>query len=232
MSPWYLPTCVSGQSPVTSPIAHSRSPARSARRPGSRAHRARCRRSPARSRRRAGAGRWRRAGGRRAARARRRARGRSRRRRAARAVARDAQGELDAVAAQHLAERLAQRRGLARRARARPRSTRTTSPPSRRTAWAISTPTGPPPRISRRRGTAFIAGHLAVRPDPVELAQPRHRRDDRIGAVREHDVVGGVRRAVDLHHAGPGQPAAAAQQRRCPAPPASAPAPRRSSRRP
>ena len=43
------------------------------------------------------------------------------------------------------------------RARARRRSTSTTSPPRRRTAWAISTPTGPPPRISRRRGTAVIA---------------------------------------------------------------------------
>ena len=28
MSAWYLPTCVSGQRPVTSPMAHSRSPAR------------------------------------------------------------------------------------------------------------------------------------------------------------------------------------------------------------
>ena len=36
-------------------------------------------------------------------------------------------------------------------------STSATSPPRRRTAWAISTPTGPPPRISRRRGTAVIA---------------------------------------------------------------------------
>ncbi len=36
-------------------------------------------------------------------------------------------------------------------------STITASPPSRRTACAISTPTGPPPRISSRRGTAVIA---------------------------------------------------------------------------
>ena len=35
-------------------------------------------------------------------------------------------------------------------------STSTASPPSRRTTCAISTPTGPPPRISRRRGTAVI----------------------------------------------------------------------------
>ena len=35
-------------------------------------------------------------------------------------------------------------------------STSATSPPKRRTACAISTPTGPPPMTSRRRGTAFI----------------------------------------------------------------------------
>ena len=29
ISPWYLPTWVSSRTPVTSPIAHSRSPARS-----------------------------------------------------------------------------------------------------------------------------------------------------------------------------------------------------------
>ncbi len=56
------------------------------------------------------------------------------------------------------------------------------------------------------------AGHLAVGPDAVELAQARDRRHDRIGAVREHDVVGGVAHAVDLDHPGAGEPAAAAQQ--------------------
>ena len=56
------------------------------------------------------------------------------------------------------------------------------------------------------------AGHLAVGPDAVELAQAGDRRHDRIGAVRQDDVVGGVALAVDLDHPGPGQPAAAAQQ--------------------
>ena len=56
------------------------------------------------------------------------------------------------------------------------------------------------------------AGHLAVGPDAVELAQARHRRDDRVGAGRHDDVLGGVADAVDLDHARPGQPAAAAQQ--------------------
>ena len=56
------------------------------------------------------------------------------------------------------------------------------------------------------------AGHLAVRPDPVELAKSRDRRDDRVGAVREDDVLGRVAHAVDLDDAGAGEPAAAAQQ--------------------
>ena len=47
---------------------------------------------------------------------------------------------------------------------------------------------------------------------PVELAQSRDRRDDRLRAVREHDVLRAVAHAVDLDHARPSEPAAAAQQ--------------------
>ena len=36
-------------------------------------------------------------------------------------------------------------------------STRATEAPSRRTAWDISTPTGPPPSTSIRRGTSVRA---------------------------------------------------------------------------
>ena len=45
-------------------------------------------------------------------------------------------------------------------------STSTTSPPRRRTACAISTPTGPPPSTSSRRGTAFmpVASRLVQMP--------------------------------------------------------------------
>ena len=73
--------------------------------------------------------------------------------------------ELDAVAAQDLAERLAQRRGLAGEHVSAP-STSATSPPRRRTACAISTPTGPPPSTSSRRGTAFmpVASRLVQMP--------------------------------------------------------------------
>ena len=107
-----------------------------------------------------------------------------------------------------------------------------TSPPSRRTACAISTPTGPPPRMSSRRGIAFIERRLAAGPDALELAQTRNRRDDRIGAVREDHVVGGVAHAVDLDDARAGEPAAAAQQIDAVDPPASAPVRHRSSPRP
>ena len=53
---------------------------------------------------------------------------------------------------------------------------------------------------------------LAVRPDAVELAQARDRRHERFGAGRQDDVPGGVPHPVDLDHARPGEPAAAAQQ--------------------
>ena len=91
-------------------------------------------------------------------------------------------------------------------------STSTASPPRRRTTWAISTPTGPPPRISSRRGTAFMPGRLAVGPHAVELTESRDRRHDRVGAGRHDDVLRGVADAVDLDHARAGQPARASQQ--------------------
>ena len=56
------------------------------------------------------------------------------------------------------------------------------------------------------------AGRLAVGPDPVEVAQARDRRDERVRPAGEHDVVGGVAHAVDLDRAGSGEPARAAQQ--------------------
>ncbi len=229
--PWYLPTWVSGQMPVTSPIAHRRSPARSRASTGMPRPSASM---PTVSRpmpRRAGAGRWRRAGGRRAARGRRRARGRSPRRRAARrSRARRGRARCRRGAGPRRAPRPA---APARaRARARPPSTSATSPPRRRTACAISTPTGPPPRTSSRRGTAFM-------PVASRLVQiPSSSRSPGIGGMNgsaplaTHDVVGGVAHAVDLDHARPGEPAAAAQQVDAVLAPASAPARRRSSRRP
>jgi hypothetical protein len=41
-------------------------------------------------------------------------------------------------------------------------------------------------------------GHLTIRPDTGELTQPRHGRNERIRAVREHDVLSGVAATADL----------------------------------
>ena len=47
---------------------------------------------------------------------------------------------------------------------------------------------------------------------PSSSRRPGIGRHDRIGAGRHDDVLGGVAHAVDLDHARPGEPAAAAQQ--------------------
>ena len=120
--------------------------------------RLRPRRRPSRARalRPAGAGPWPRAGGRRAAPSRRRTRARSPRRRggprsrAARSAAR---------CRLRPAPRRPPRRARAARAAARGRapSTSATEAPNRASACAISTPTGPPPSTSSRRGTSVTA---------------------------------------------------------------------------
>ena len=56
------------------------------------------------------------------------------------------------------------------------------------------------------------AGDLTIGPDALELAEPGDRRHHRIGAVGEHDMIGGVARTVDLDGARAGQPARAAEQ--------------------
>ena len=47
---------------------------------------------------------------------------------------------------------------------------------------------------------------------PSSSRRPGTGGHDRIGAVGQDDVLGGVADAVDLDHAGPGEPAGAAQQ--------------------
>ena len=89
-------------------------------------------------------------------------------------------------------------------------SVMTTSPPSRRTTWPISTPTGPPPRITRRRGTAFMEVASRLPQMPSRSRRAGDGRDDGIGAVGEDDVIGRMAHAVDLHDTRSGQPAGAA----------------------
>ena len=132
--------------------------------------------------------------------------------------------------AQRLAERLAERRGLARQQRAaldeHDLAAEAADGLRHLDADRAAAEDEQPAR------DRLHAGRLAVGPDAVELAQAGDRRDERVGAVGQHDVVGGVPRAVDLDHAGAGEPAAAAQEVDALALPATAPGRRRSSRRP
>ena len=100
-----------------------------------------------------------------------------------------AEHELDAVAAQHLAERLAERRGLAGEhvlAAVDERDLAAEAAHGLRHLDA-DRPAAEHEQPARDR---LHAGRLAVRPDAVELAQTRHRRHDRLGAGRHDDVLG------------------------------------------
>ena len=230
-SPWYLPTCVSGQMPVTSPIAHRRSPAR------------RCAstgiavavgfdadgleadpvdaRAPAGGDEQAVAAQL-----------------------AAVVELEDvvvavaprggrvhAERELDAVAAQDLGERLAERRRLAREQVLGALDERDLAAEAANGLRHLDADRAAAEHEQPARDRLH-AGHLAVRPDAFELAQAGDGRDERIGAVREDDVLGRVADAVDLDDARAGEPAACRGAGRCRARRASAPGRRRSSSRP
>ena len=62
-------------------------------------------------------------------------------------------------------------------------------------------------------GHGLHPGRLVRSPDAVELCQAGHRGNERVGAVGEDDMLGGVGHAVDLDHPGSGEAAAPAQQR-------------------
>ena len=106
----------------------------------------------------------------------------------------------------------------------------TTSPPSRRDGLGELRPDRAAAEHEQPARDGLHRRRLAVRPDAVEPVQDR--RDERVGAVREHDVLGRVAAAVDLHRVRPGEPALAAEQGDAGALPASAPGRRPSSRRP
>ncbi|HET6774236.1 MAG TPA: hypothetical protein VFH36_13050 [Acidimicrobiales bacterium] len=122
-----------------------------------------------------------------------------------------AQDELDAVAAQGLAERFAQRRGLAGEhvvGAVRDGDLAAEAAHGLRHLDADR----PGAEHEQAAGDGSHAGRLAAAPEAVELAQTRDGRHDRIGTIRQHDVLGGVAHPVDLDHARPGEPARAAQQ--------------------
>src|SRR5678816_1195834 len=56
------------------------------------------------------------------------------------------------------------------------------------------------------------AGGLAARPDTLDIEKTGNRRDDRIAAVRQNDVICCMANAVDLHHAYSGEAPSAAEQ--------------------
>ncbi len=170
-SPWYSPTCVSCQIPVTSPIAHSRSPARirestgiprfpaltptvSSPIPSTRGRRpvATSRRSPRSSR-------------------------PSSSRRTKSSPSRDAAvawtPRTSSMPSRRSASPSAVPSGAGSRARrCSAASTIATSPPRRRTTCASSTPAGPPPSTSRRLGTAFIPVASLVPQTPSSSRKP------------------------------------------------------------
>ena len=121
------------------------------------------------------------------------------------------QHQLDPVPAQRLAERLAQRRGLAGQHAVGALDEHRLAA---ETAHDLR-------HLDARRAAAqheqaardgLHARRLAGAPHALELTQSRDRGHDRIRAGRHDDVLRGVPDAVDLDHAGAGQPARAAQQ--------------------
>ena len=213
--PAYLPTWVSGQMPVTSPIAQTLLAGRHAlvdldvaALARLDADRLEAEAVGARPR-----ARWRPAACRRAARAARGTRGRTRRRRAARREACWPKQELDAVGLEHSAERLAERRAARGAARAPcPRR----APPRRPCARA---PAPSRRRPGRRRGSGAGAG-TSLSPvasrfvqTPSSSRRPVDRRDHGIGAGRDHDVRRSSRPSPSTSTApGPAMPAVAAEQ--------------------
>ena len=190
-SAWYLPVVVNGQMPVTSPMAQSPSPARSRSSTGipvlagGDADRLEPDAFDA----------WATTGGDEEAvttdRGRRRSRGRSRRRLFVRRAA--LAPSTSSMPSRRRTSPSASPSGAGSLgSTCSATSTSTTSPPRRRTACAISTPTAPPPSTTSRRGTAVIPVTSRLVHTPSRSREARDGRDDRRGAVREDDVVGGV----------------------------------------
>ena len=159
--------------PLTSPIAHRRSPARRWSSTGIPCGIGRrCPPSRGRYRRRADAGRWPRAAGRRAGR---RPPSNSQDVLIARPAARRwrASPSISSIPSRRSASPSAWPSGAASRGSTRSApSTSTASPPSRRTTCASSTPAAPPPSTSRRRGTAFMLVASRVPQTPSSSRSP------------------------------------------------------------
>ena len=122
-----------------------------------------------------------------------------------------AEYEFDAVAAQDLADRLAQRGGLAREDALRALHEDRLAAETAHRLRDLDTDR-PAAKHKQPARDGLHARRLAVGPQPVELAEPRDRGDDGVGAAGDDDVLGGVAHPADLDHTRTGEPAAAPQQ--------------------
>ena len=229
-SPSYSPTCVSGQIPFTSPIAHSRSPARrysstriprgsgsiptvSSPIPSTRGLRpvATSRRSPRSSL---------------------APSNRSTYSSPSRTAPVACIPSLSSIPSRRSASLSASPRGAGSRGSTRSApSTITASPPNRRTTCASSTPAEPPPRTSSRRGTAFmlVASRVPQMPSSSRSPGIGERSDPRPSPPRHAPQCAACLRPP------PALPRPAGRSRaagRCHGPPATAPGPRRCGQRP
>ena len=91
-------------------------------------------------------------------------------------------------------------------------STSATSPPRRRTAWAISTPTAPPPSTSIRRGTAFMPVTSRFVQMPSSSRRPGTGGTNGSAPLASTTCSAVCRSPSTSTAPTPGEPAAAAQQ--------------------
>ena len=120
--------------------------------------------------------------------------------------------QLDPVPTQRLTQPLAERRRLPREHALGAFDERHLSTQAARRLGELDAgrPTSEHEQSSRH---GLHPGGLVRAPDALELSEAGNRRYERIGAVGEDDVLGCVTNAVDLDGSGPGEAAAAAQQR-------------------
>ena len=119
--------------------------------------------------------------------------------------------QLYSVLAQGLGERLAQRRGLARKHVVGPLDQHRLAAETPHDLRELD-PRRPPTEHQQAPGDGLHARRLAGAQDPLELAESGNRRDDRIRAGRHDDVRRGMADTVDFDHARAGEQARAAQQ--------------------
>jgi hypothetical protein len=119
--------------------------------------------------------------------------------------------ELDAVAPQHVAERHAQRFGLACQHVRRTLDDRDMSAEAAHRLSHFGTDR-PAAENQQALRNGLHARHIAAAPHALQFAQAGHGRHNRIGTGRDHNVACGVAHAADVDHAGPGEFAGAADQ--------------------